>query len=238
MARPRVALSLAMTTGVIVVAGIAFSGTSVAAQSTSALSRVCKSLQAKAIAAEAADPSGHGDTQEQAAYRKRCPDADPIYVVSLGSLSSWDRYLDGRGKPAGITKVTSSRPSVVALGKPTKTGSGGSSSVMTIVQAIGRGTSRVCFTTTDRHTDCLLFAVPPSVAGKGGGRTLNVAFGNQAGAAATVVSITSSDPSVVSVATDPSSSLPYVVLSGPGTTTICAKYTKGRGGCQQWTIAP
>ena len=238
MVRPRVALSLATLIVAMGLAAGASSTPAVAASVPTALSKACRALQAKAIEASAASPANGPPTADERAFYAKCPGVDTIVVVSLGNLSGYQLGADAKGRPVGIAKITSSNQKVVAVGKPVAQTVDGKATNATVVQAVGLGQSRVCFALKTGSSRCLLVVGPRAITGKAGGRTLNVAFGSQPNDAAKVVSITSSDPSVVSVATDPSSSLPYVVLSGPGTTTICAKYTKGRGGCQQWTIAP
>lgn len=205
------------------------------ATSSTAVTRECKVLRAKAISAAAKDPVGRG-TPEERAYYARCPSADALQVISLGTLSTFLLFPNAKGEPTGIVKMTSSNPQVIAIGAAKRTTVDGKATRATIVQAVGMGSSRVCVTMIGGSKRCLLLVTPKAIAGKAGGRTLNVAAGNQPGAAATIVSITSSDPSVVTVAPDPASTLPYVLLGQPGTTTVCAKYTKGTGGCQQWTI--
>jgi hypothetical protein len=213
----------------------AIAGPPASATTSAAATKACKALRAKAINAAAKDPVGRG-TPEERAYYERCPSADTLQVISLGTLSTYLLFPDAKGEQAGIVAMTSSNPNVIAIGAANRTTVEGKATRATIVQAVGMGTSRVCVTVTGGSKRCLLVVTPKAIAGKAGGRTLNVAAGNQPGAAAMVVSITSSDPSVVTVTPDPASTLPYVLLGQPGTTTICAKYTKGAGGCQQWTI--
>lgn len=196
----------------------------------SALSAKCRALQAKAIAAEAADPTGDG-TAEQAAYLRRCPRADPIVVYSLGTLLRFHTVVDRAGKQVPVRRVTSSVPAVVAPGRAVQAEAGR----QVAVQMLSLGRSRVCVTGSTGSVSCQLAVVPKAVSGKAGGRTLNVAFGNEPGDAARVVSVTSADPAIVTVATDAVTSLPYVVLGTPGSTMVCARFTKGAGGCQRWT---
>lgn len=236
--RIRRASTLAVVGVAVSAAAMSSSVQATATSSPSAISKTCRALQAKAISAIAADPSGREPTSAERAYYARCPRQDAISVVSLGTLARHTLAADAKGRPAGIVKVTSSNPEVVALGKPAKEVVDGKVTNSTVLQAVGMGRSRVCFTLTTRATRCLLVVTPASIAGKAGGRTLNVAFGDGSNDAARVVSITSSDAGVVTVATDPSRALPYVVLGRPGTTTVCATYVKGSGGCQEWTIGP
>lgn len=199
--------------------------------SPGALSATCRSLQAKAIAAEAVDAAGDG-TVEQVQYLRRCPSADPVVVYSLGTLVRFRTVVDGRGIERPVRRVTSSVPKVVAVGRPVQAAGGR----QVAAQMVSLGRSRVCVTASTGFVRCQLAIVPKALSGKAGGRTLNVAFGNQAGDAARVVSATSADPTIVTVATDAATSLPYVVLGTPGSTMVCARYTKGAGGCQRWTI--
>ncbi len=238
MAGRLVRTSLVVVASVSTVAAVAVTGSAAMAapSAPTAMTKACKALQAKAIAAAASNPAGGAPTAAERTFYAKCPGVDTIVVMSLGSLSRYQLFADAKGRPAGIKKVTSSNPKVVALGKPVAETVDGKATNSTVVQAIGMGQSRVCFTPKSGAGRCVLMVTPKAISGKAGGRTLNVAFGDGASDAAKVVSITSSDPTVVSVATDPSRALPYVVLGQPGSTTICAKYTKGTGGCQQWTI--
>lgn len=203
------------------------------ATTASALSKACKKAQTKAIAAEAADPAGQGTAQR--AYLKKCPGADYLDIRSIGSVVAFSDIADAHGKPVAVKKVTSSNPKVIALGKPTKQTTGGADALLVEQQAVGLGQSRVCMTPATGKSLCLLVVVPKAVSG-GTGRTLNVALGH-AGVPAPATSITSSNPAVVTIGVDPSTSRPYTSPVGAGTTTICVQFSKGPGGCQDWTVA-
>ncbi len=192
---------------------------------STALSKDCKKAQAKAIAAEAANPTNNG-TKEQATYLRKCPGADYLEVRSIGSISAVTQIPGPGNKPVAVKKVTSSNPKVVALGKPGEA---------VPQQVVGIGQSRVCMTPASGKAFCLLVVVPKKISGGTNGRTLNVGLATE-GTPQTATTITSSNPAVVTVNTDPTSGHPYTSPAGPGTTTVCAKFTKGPGGCQEWTV--
>jgi hypothetical protein len=202
----------------------------------SALSSTCKALQQKAIKAEAADPVGEG-TKQSAAYLKKCPGAPYPDIRSIGNLSTFTTLLDAKRNPVGVKKVTSSNPKVILLGPAREVNVDGVATTEYAQMAVGLGTSTVCIIPRSGKTFCELVAVPKAVSGKKDGRTLNVSQGGHDGDPARAVSITSSNPAVITAVTD-ATGLPSIIVGQPGTTTVCATFTKGPGGCQDWTLAP
>jgi hypothetical protein len=202
----------------------------------SALSAACRALQHKAIVAESADPVGQG-TKQTAAYLKKCPGAPYPDIRSIGDLSTFTTLLDAKHNPVGVKQVTSSNPKVILLGPARETTADGVATTEYAQMAVGLGNSTVCIIPRSGKTLCELVVVPKAISGKKNGRTLNVSQGGREGDPAKAVTITSSNPAVITAVTD-AMGLPSIVVGQPGTTTVCATFTKGPGGCQDWTLAP
>jgi hypothetical protein len=202
----------------------------------SGLSAACKALQQKAIKAESADPVGQG-TKQSAAYLKKCPGAPYPDIRSLGDLSTYTTLLDAKHNPVGVKKVTSSNPKVILLGPARQATVDGVATTEYAQMAVGLGTSTVCIIPRSGKTLCELVVVPKAISGKKNGRTLNVSQGGHEGDPATAVTITSSNPAVITAVAD-ATGLPSIIVGQPGTTTVCATFTHGPGGCQDWTLAP
>lgn len=202
----------------------------------SALSRACKALQRKAIKAESADPVGQG-TKQTAAYLKKCPGAPYPDIRSIGNLSTFTTLLDAKHNPVGVKKVTSSNPKVILLGPARETTVDGVVTTGYAQMAVGLGKSTVCITPRNGKTLCELVVVPKAISGSKDGRTLNVSQGGHEGDPAKAVTITSTNPAVIDAGID-ATGLPVMFVGQPGTTTVCATFTRGPGGCQVWTLAP
>lgn len=207
----------------VVAAAIVASGVALApaadAQRPSALSQQCKTLQAAAIKGDAAEPSGL-PSKAAKKYQKQCPDAP---IVSIQSIGQFLTYI-------GMKKVTSSDPRIVAIGKVPA----GEAIPQYVV---GVGSSTICLTPKSGGKRCFLVVVPKAVVGKSGGRLVNVGSGIAPGSPGRLVSLTSSDPMVATVGMG-SDQVPFIGTVLPGKSTICATFTVGSGGCQDWTFVP